>query len=173
MMPTIRVDDDVFAGLQSLASPFVDTPNSVIRRLLEERDVVPRQREPETTKSPGRDAVGRESLDRKSERVELTPQPVYETFLLHVLANEFNGRGDKHDVTKAVLKLMRSHGFLGTADFQDVSSGESRAENTIAWGRNALKERGQISRNSARGVWELTPVGMRDGKSVALPRKSQ
>ncbi|MGW2115497.1 restriction system modified-DNA reader domain-containing protein [Streptomyces zhihengii] len=30
----IRVDDEVYADLQSRAEPFVDTPNSVLRRLL-------------------------------------------------------------------------------------------------------------------------------------------
>ncbi|MEU3354170.1 hypothetical protein [Streptomyces sp. NPDC037389] len=34
MTRTIRVDDEVFAQLQSLAKPFVDTPNSTLRRLL-------------------------------------------------------------------------------------------------------------------------------------------
>ena len=33
-MPVIRIDDDVFQALQSGAKPFVDTPNSVLRRLL-------------------------------------------------------------------------------------------------------------------------------------------
>ena len=33
MAPTIRVDDEVFAALQKRAKPFVDTPNSVLRRL--------------------------------------------------------------------------------------------------------------------------------------------
>jgi hypothetical protein len=33
-MPTIRVDDQVYAQLQRAAKPFVDTPNSVLRRLL-------------------------------------------------------------------------------------------------------------------------------------------
>ncbi|MBW1604392.1 hypothetical protein JJV70_20255 [Streptomyces sp. JJ66] len=33
-MRSIRVDDDVYARLQSLAEPFVDTPNSTLRRLL-------------------------------------------------------------------------------------------------------------------------------------------
>lgn len=32
-MPTIRVDDEVYAWLQSNARPFEDTPNSVLRRL--------------------------------------------------------------------------------------------------------------------------------------------
>ena len=32
-LPTIRIDDDVFAELQKRATPFVDTPNDVLRRL--------------------------------------------------------------------------------------------------------------------------------------------
>lgn len=31
-MPTIRVDDEVYALLQAEAKPFVDTPNTVLRR---------------------------------------------------------------------------------------------------------------------------------------------
>lgn len=34
MSRTIRVDDDVFARLQELAEPFVDTPNSALRKVL-------------------------------------------------------------------------------------------------------------------------------------------
>ena len=34
MMPTIRVDDAVYDWLQQRAKPFVDTPNSVLRREL-------------------------------------------------------------------------------------------------------------------------------------------
>jgi hypothetical protein len=33
-MPTIRIDDDVYDWLQRRAKPFVDTPNSVLRREL-------------------------------------------------------------------------------------------------------------------------------------------
>ena len=32
-MPTIRIDDDVYSWLQSLAKPFEDSPNSVLRNL--------------------------------------------------------------------------------------------------------------------------------------------
>ncbi len=32
-MPTIRIDDEVYAWLQSQACPFDDTPNSVLRRV--------------------------------------------------------------------------------------------------------------------------------------------
>ncbi|MFV2196695.1 hypothetical protein [Nocardiopsis sp. LOL_012] len=33
-MRSIRIDDEVFEKLQGLAEPFVDTPNSTLRRLL-------------------------------------------------------------------------------------------------------------------------------------------
>jgi hypothetical protein len=33
MMPTIRIDDEVYAWLQQQGRPFVDTPNSVLRRV--------------------------------------------------------------------------------------------------------------------------------------------
>jgi hypothetical protein len=41
MVPTIRVDDDVYEWLQQRAKPFVDTPNSVLRRELGITDTVP------------------------------------------------------------------------------------------------------------------------------------
>lgn len=34
MSPTIRVDDEVYEELQKRAKPFVDTPNSTLRRVL-------------------------------------------------------------------------------------------------------------------------------------------
>ena len=34
MSPTIRVDDEVYEELKTNAEPFVDTPNTVLRRLL-------------------------------------------------------------------------------------------------------------------------------------------
>lgn len=34
-MPTIQIDDEIFALLQKNAKPFVDSPNSTLRRLLE------------------------------------------------------------------------------------------------------------------------------------------
>jgi hypothetical protein len=34
-MPTIRIDEDVFRALQARAVPLVDTPNSVLRRVLD------------------------------------------------------------------------------------------------------------------------------------------
>jgi hypothetical protein len=166
-MPTIRVEDDVFEGLKALAEPFTDTPNTVIRRLLLERGVL---RSPRSAPSP-QPAKPAPAKAASQVRVDgLTPQPVYETFLLHVLGKRFNGAADKAEATRAVIELMKQHGFVGPADEELVQTGETKAANTIAWGRNALKERGLISRNSRRGSWELTPKGLAEARSVVLPR---
>lgn len=163
-MPTIRLDDDVFNGLKSLAEPFTDTPNSVIRRLLEERGALPSARI--TSDSPG--AMPKKMAARPSRVSGLTPQATYEKYLLHVLTTRFNGRGDKHEVTKAVLELLQSREPLSPADLERVKTGETKAENTIAWGRNALKERGLISLSSPRGTWELTEKGLKEGREIKL-----
>src|SRR5258705_2977648 len=155
-MPTIRVDPDVFEGLQQLAKPFVDSPSMVIRRLLEERGVLR-----SASKVP------------KSVRLTphaLTPQAIFEDYLLYILAKDFDGQGHKRDVTHAIVKRMMKDGFIGAADQELVSTGETKAENTITWARNALKSRGFISRISPRGIWELTREGRAAADKAASPR---
>jgi len=166
-MPTIRLDDDVFNGLKSLAEPFTDTPSSVIRRLLEERGALPKPPSKSTSVIPPM-AAPAEGTKRASRPSGLTPQPTYEKYLLYVLATRFNGKGDKHEVTKAVLELLQSREPLSPADLERVKTGETKAENTVAWGRNALKERGLISLSSPRGTWELTEKGKKAGREIKL-----
>src|SRR5689334_10163788 len=139
-MPTVRLDQDVFESLQKLAKPFVDTPSMVVRRLLEDRGLLKRSALPEKERPPN----------------ALTAQSTYEKYLLVVLARDFDGRGHKRDVTHAIVKRMMKDGYIGAADQELVSTGETKAENTITWARNALKQRGYISRAAPRGLRELT-----------------
>lgn len=170
-MPTIRIDDDIFEGLKSLAEPFIDTPNSVIRRMLDERGVLKKLKErANTATSTQRELVrSSSSSNQKNNTTSLTPQPIYETFLLYVLWKKFNGSASKSEATNAVVTLMKSHGFISDLDLELVSTGEQRAVNTTAWSRNALKERGLISKLSPRGIWELTPKGVEEAKQTTLP----
>ena len=156
-MPTIRLDQDVFEGLQKLAKPFVDTPSMVIRRLLEDRGLLSK------------------TAAQKDERPPpnaLTPQSIYEKYLLVVLAKEFDGQGHKRDVTHAIVKRMMKDGFISAADQELVSTGETKAENTITWARNALKQRGYINRAARRGIWELTADGKSAVSKVTLPKSA-
>ena len=159
-MPTIRIDEEVFDALKTLAEPLVDTPNSVLRRLLAEKKLL---KEKETVK--GKAA----SLPSGKAPREQTPQSVYEENLLAVLHEQFAGRGSKKDVTLAVVARMMKRGLIPASDMEFVATGETKAENKISWGRNALKDRGLIRSDAPRGVWELTAEG-RAGSSAARRR---
>ena len=164
-MPTVRLDADVYDALKKLAEPFTDTPSSVLRRLLEEHGHLERKAaKPTAAPRPAPTA---------NPDLEPTPQAAYEDFLLKVLAEQFNGRGDKRSVTLAIIEKMQKQKLLRPADLELVATGEMRAENMIAWGRNALKDRGLLNRNSPRGMWELTTEGRAatgNGRST-IPRK--
>ncbi len=175
-MPTIRVDDDVLEALKSIAEPFIDTPNSVIRRLLAENGLLATENTTEVAQKARRQQAkpiekpisGNQTLPAET----LTPQPIYESFLLYVLWKDFHGRATRHDATKAVISLMKKRGFITPADIRRVSTGETKAENTVAWGRNALKDRGLIDSHSERGTWELTADGLKAAQMLTLPNAS-
>jgi len=154
-MPTIRLDQEIYDALKKLAEPFIDTPNSVIRRLLEEKGHVAKRKSAPAPAAPKTDP-----------ELEPTPQAVYEEFLLKILDEQFKGRGDKRSVTHAIIERMQKQKLLRAADLELVATGETRAENAIAWGRNALKHRGLLARNSRRGIWELTPEGRAAAKQI-------
>lgn len=168
MMPTIRVDQDVFEGLQKLAQPFVDSPSTVIRRMLEERGVLVRNADAPGPSTPKVRIFSKNTAPVSADR--LTPQSFYENYLLVTLLKEFNSKGHKRDVTHSIIKRMMKDGHIGPADQELVATGETKAENTIAWARNALKDRGHISRISPRGIWELTSDGKDAASEVALPK---
>ena len=171
-MPTIRVDEDVFAGLQKLATPFVDTPNSVIRRLLAGHLSIGAESASTSTAVKKENAMLElDDLDKLVEEnlyqrrftrtppKSITPQDVLEDWLVVVLDLNFNGRGEKREVTREIIRQMKAQKILSNHDFETVTTGETKAENTIAWGRNRLKESGIISQLSPRGIWELTAKG--------------
>lgn len=154
-MPTIRIDDEVFAGLKKLAEPLVDSPNSVIRRLLEANGTLKKKPAPAARPVPV-----------KTER-DQTPQSIYEENLLSVLLEQFRGAGNKKDVTHAVIERMMKRGLIPPADMEFVATGETKAENKISWGRNLLKNRGLIRADAPRGTWELTAEGRAQAKRAA------
>ncbi len=163
-MPTIRIEQEVFDGLKKLAEPFVDTPSAVIRRLLAEKGIL------DPLELRAKPATVPASTERAL-TPDLTPQSIYEQFLLLTIAQGFAGRGDKRSVTKAVIERMVKQGFITRADLELVATGETRAENTITWGRNALKNRGLIARGSQRGIWELTEEGREAANASKLPKR--
>lgn len=65
MAPIIRIDDEVYAWLQKQASPFEDTPNSVLRKLAS-LDVAGRKEERRSMTSVNRNQASLQSAQQKS-----------------------------------------------------------------------------------------------------------
>jgi negative regulator of replication initiation len=148
MMPTIRVDDEVYERLKSDAEPFVDTPNSVLRRLLElDASAEAESNQPDRHVSSERMRPG-DLLDRK----------VYDLRILDVL-EEAGGSSYAPDVVDAVGKLVADQ--LTPNDWLENNSGVVRWKNRVAWRRFNLVRMGLLKSDSPRGIWEISTEGRR------------
>jgi hypothetical protein len=146
MVPTIRVDEDVYEALGRRAIPFVDkTPNDVLRRLL---SLVS-----EPIGQP--DVQGSQGLKRPKPRVpDATPKQVYRRPILRLLS-EAGGQRPLNDVLNEIEKGFP---FL-PGDLEPITTGEIRWRNRAKWARKDMALEGLIKSDSPRGVWEITDLG--------------
>jgi hypothetical protein len=191
--PIIRISQDTYDHLKKHAEPFVDTPDSVIRRLLDldpqEADgpeVGPTETPVEVTAGPrdddadpSREAAANGSAKRhhsrgtpratrlraprgaaqrapRAPRGSLLTEDAYEIPILQVLANH-GGRAAKNEVLDALESRLGDQ--LTELDRKPIASGEVRWRNRAQFVRLRLVERGEIKRNSPRGIWELSDAG--------------
>lgn len=169
MSPSIEIDDDVMDFLKSRAEPFVDTPNSVLRRMLgiggspqRSRDAsdepqfngsTPRaERKPVRQKSAARKSTGR----TRAASGTLLPEDDYMLPLLHAL-DAADGEAPYRDVLNAVGEDI--HDRLMPADFEELASGGIRWHSRLQFVRLRLIERGDLDRNAPRGTWRITDAG--------------
>jgi hypothetical protein len=141
-MPTIRIDDEVYDWLKDQAEAFVDTPNSVLRRLsgLDETDSEAAEDDDDRAR-PG------ELLDRKE----------YDEPILRVLAAGFDGAGAANRVVDLVGEELGDR--LTEKDWTHNRSGVIRWRNRVMWRRFVLVKQGLLKADSPRGIWELTKEG--------------
>lgn len=147
MCPSIDIDDEVWEVIKRHAEPFVDTPNSVVRRLVG-IDHATSRRAPTTSKADsqaGRAAPG-----------TLLPESEYEIPILRYLA-EHGGRAPSREVVDAVEKALGDK--LTELDWQKLKSGDVRWKNRTAFVRLRLVERGELVKGSPRGTWEISDKG--------------
>jgi Mrr N-terminal domain len=168
MSPQVDLDDDVFEYLKSCAEPFVDTPSTVLRRLLGLGGSSP---EPGTAVVPGalekvdRSAAAKRKKQKKLVSVRkrtraaagtLLPEEEYVQPLLRVL-DEAGGQAPFRDVADAVGRMMEDK--LMEADFETLNSGGVRWQNRLQFVRLRLVQRGLLERDSPRGIWEISDSG--------------
>lgn len=166
MPRTIEVDDELYDFLGSHAEPFVDTPNSVIRRLV--------GLDAFKSAVAGFTSNGQSSAAAKAERPPqrrgskkpdkkprapsgtLLPESEYELPLLRSL-DELGGSGASRDVIARIGELIGDQ--LTAMDRQPLSSGGVRWQSRVQFVRLRLIERGLMEKNSPRGVWAITAAG--------------
>lgn len=190
MSPNIRIDRDVYQALQKQAAPFVDTPNSVLRRLLglesdggrpdeENRDEVAfaaknlaKGRGPKSrakARGTGKRTSGTRSPDARKQPTRapsdaILPEGEYIMPLLQALA-ERGGSAPAREVVTEVGRRLSDR--LMPMDMESLSSGGIRWQNRVQFVRLRLVEEGLMERRSTRGVWVLTKAGMARARGEA------
>lgn len=166
MTQTIEIDDDVFDYLKQEAEPFVDTPNSVLRRLLDldsARGSSASGVATETATGSAKGKSGRRTKKKSSgggrKRVpagSILPEEEYEVPLLRALVDA-GGSGASKDITAAVGDYLDAK--LTDLDRETLKSGGIRWENRIQFVRLKMIERGYMEKDTPRGIWGITDEG--------------
>ncbi len=144
-MPTIRIDDEVWAALQKRARPFVDAPNDVLRR---ELGLASKTGSSEQTAAKG------DGSDKLA--VGCTPQREYRSPIVGALL-ELGGSAKADDVLGKVYERVQHK--LRPADREKMKSGEPRWRLQARFERKNMEMAGLLKPKSPRGWWELTEKG--------------
>ena len=154
-MPTIRVDEEVFAWLQSRARPFEDTPNSVLRR---EAGLDSHSRDNGLPPQGRRRGGQRESGTK-------TPQGEFRAPILRILLSR-GGRADRTYTLKQLETTLA--GTLTDFDRQDIKSGTIRWQKSAEWEVSTMRQQGLLlpRADSPHGVWCLSPAGDKLARSL-------
>lgn len=150
----IQVDAEVFERLKADAEPFVDTPNSVLRRLLGLESGGGSARGA-PAKTP-RAQTGRSGRRKRAKTGTLLEQEAYFKPILAAL-NANDGRAPTREVLDEVGEALKDR--LTQADRGRISSGGIRWENRAQFARLKMVDRGLLRADSPRGVWEITDAG--------------
>ncbi len=97
-----------------------------------------------------------QSHPRKLAPGQRTPEEVYVIPILKAL-EEMGGQGRVSNILDRVLEQVRDR--LTESDYGQLRSGEIRWRNAAQWARHTMVTSGLLSKDSPRGIWEITPQG--------------
>ena len=157
MAPTIRIDDEVYAWLQSQARPFEDTPNTVLRRIGGLGDM-------KKAKSPRTRRPHEASM--RTAHSQKMPQRDFRNPLLLIL-KQHGGELDRIPALKQLEDVLGDR--LTEYDKSDISSGTIRWQKSAEWEVRTMREEGLLKpvSETRRGVWALTDKGLQEVSELA------
>lgn len=189
LSPTVRVDNEVYVALQTRALAFVDTPNSVMRRVLgldpegEFRPLDDLEEDADDVKATApRRSTSRQSPKKQSPRrgrkgAQKRPRALTgsvlaeDEYVLPLLTalQRHGGVATARQVIGSVGEAL--DGRLTELDREKLSSGALRWANRVQFVRLRLIQEGLMSKDSPRGTWEITDAGRKrvadlDGKDT-------
>lgn len=156
MSHQIEVDDEVFAYLQGLARPFVDTPNSILRRSLGLDRISNGVPEGLGDRPSGTEGAEEPVRMGRQAALPMTPQKDFRPVIRDVLLEAGGGQA-MNEVLSQVEARMGPRFLPG--DRAAVSTGEVRWRNAARWERMQMAKEGLIKRGTRSGWWELTDDG--------------
>jgi hypothetical protein len=169
--PKILIDDEVLALLKSKAEPFVDTPNTVLRRLL---GMPPMNGSVDNESLAGRELLIEEpatgsrrqpahrrrrrsrSATKRAQPGSILPDEEYELPLLEIL-DAHGGRAPTSEVLDELGERLNDR--LTPTDRDSLGSGDIRWRNRAQFVRLRLIESGDMKSGSPRGLWEISDQG--------------
>jgi hypothetical protein len=168
-MISIEIDEEVFRELKTRAEPFVDTPNSVLRRELGLDDDEASERRKNELRVAPTPEVPRDSTMKRGRRKSrrgrrrapagsLLPETEYVDPILRAIAAK-GGRAPTREVIEDVGRIVGKR--LTALDKERMESGAVRWHNRVQFTRLRMVDQGLLKRGSPRGVWEITEEGMR------------
>jgi hypothetical protein len=154
---SINLSERTYQRLLHQVNSFEDTPEEVIRRLLDAVEAV--EDHPPAHKLKSRSGI----LEAEG---GLLAETEYWLPILQILA-ESDGVARGRDVIDKLEDLLGPR--LMPRDRDVLTMGEVRWRNRARFARLRMKEQGLISSNSPRGIWEITEEG-RGYLNARLPR---
>ena len=154
-MPTIDLSQQSFDKLKELAEPLVDTPETVIQRLLDAYHANGAGTAPRTKAVKGSSVTALKVVTRDRKRArkgEKTPIEQFYTPLVRVL-KDAGGKLPANEAIERVGQLMAEH--LNDVDRSRLPSGEVRWRNTVRWASQRLQQEGKLDKKSTWGIWKL------------------
>jgi hypothetical protein len=143
----IELTFPTYRRLARQANSFEDTPEDVIRRLLDDAEKIEQE-------------VGQQASDDRHRAVpgSILPEQEYWLPVLQALV-EAGGAARANDVIDRVGALVADR--LTEADYESLKIGEVRWRNRVRFARLRMRERGLLKEDSPKGIWEITKEGRR------------